>query len=138
MNSTGLRQAIFTRLNSYTPLTDLLGTGGVRSRTIQNTTPEDDGPFPYVTFSFPSAVPFDTKTSQGGDATVQVDVWSRGTDLERSAVQDAAYDALHLYDLPIAGADTVTVNVAGATEFMDSDNVTTHGVLSVVVIYDDI
>lgn len=138
MNSAELRQSVFTRLNSYTPLTDLLGTGGVRSRTIQSTVPENDAPFPYVTFSFPSALPFDTKTSQGGSVVVQVDVWSRGTGIDRSAAQDQVYDALHLYDLPIVGADTITVNCESQTEFMDSDNITTHGVLSFRVLYDDI
>ena len=137
MNSANLHQAVYTRLAGYVPLTSQIE--DVYSRVPQPDDAGSDAPFPYVTFEIASATPFDTKTDLGINAIVQVHVWSRTTsDLVRRAIEDAAYDALHRYSLPITSASTVDVLFETKTEFADPDGMTMHGVLSFRVTYDEV
>jgi hypothetical protein len=137
MNGAALYQAIYTRLAGTAAVASKVQ--GIYSRVPMPADAGDDGLFPYIFFNQPSALPFNTKTSDGMRAIIQVHVYSRsGSNIERLAIQDAVYDALHNYDLPIAGANTVLCQFQGVTDFMDPDGITTHGVVSFTVLYDDI
>lgn len=139
MNSANLQQAVYDRLNGFSALTALLGTAGIRTRVVQETQPEDTAPLPYVTFEFPSIIPFDTKTDNGANAIIRCHVWARSqSELARRAVEDQLYAALHLHDLSITGASTMICRFETKTEFDDPDGVTTHGVVDFRCVYDEI
>lgn len=136
MNSANLQQAVYTRLNGFTGLTALLGTAGIRTRVIQETQPESNAPFPYVTIELPSIQPLDTKDENGGNSIIRCHVWSRSqSELIRRAVEDQIYDALQKHDLSITGANTIDCRFESSSEFEDPDGVTTHGIVDFRVTY---
>ena len=137
MNESPLIQALYTRLAGYSPLMSQVV--NLYSDVPQPDDAGDDSAFPYVTFSVPNIAPFDAKDDNGGNAVIQVDVWSRSTSrLARAAVYDLVYDALQKFDLVIVGANTITCNFISKTEFDDPDGLTKHGVISFRILYDAI
>lgn len=137
MNGAALQQAIFDRLTNVTAVASQV-------QGIYTTVPQPDEAgnaalFPYIYFNVPSMVPMDTKTSDGIQATVNIHTYSRSdTRLERLAIEQSVYDALHKFELVITGANTIACGFSGSTYFTDPDGVTTHGVLNFTVTYDDI
>mgnify|MGYP003646307610 FL=1 len=139
MNSAALHQAIYTRLAGFTALTSKLSSLGVMSRVPQ---PDDAGEadlFPYVTFKVSGLNVWDTASTDGIDATLQVDVWSRSqSDLQFKAILDSVYDCLHKFDLVISGANTVNCLFLSGGEFDDPDGVTVHGFATFRITFDGI
>lgn len=139
MNLGAVQQAVYTRLSNFTALTSQLGSTGIKSRVPQVTEAEAEAAFPYVTFGFPSVLPWDTKSDDGGNAILQVHVWSRSqSSLQYQSILTSVYDALDKYDLVISGAATVTVDFQGSTYFEDPDGVTVHGISDFRITYDGI
>lgn len=139
MNSAALHTAAFTRLSGFAALTASLGSGGVASRHPQDDQAEAASVFPYVTFDFPSLRGFDTNTTDGVAAVLRVHVWARTTsDIQWRALQDAVYDCLHNYALPIAGANTVNCQFTSASDMQDPDGKTIHAWSDFDVTYDNI
>lgn len=139
MNLANLQQSVFTRLSNFTALTSQLAGQGVYARKPQDVNAESTTPFPYVTFSFPSGLPFDTDSKDGAEVILQVHVWSRSQSmLVHQAIMDSIYDALHKFQLVISGANTVDC-LFTTSQFMDDpDGVTTHGIMEFRVTYDGI
>ncbi|MGB1215974.1 MAG: DUF3168 domain-containing protein [Pikeienuella sp.] len=139
MNSAALHQAAFTRLAGFTALTSQLGTTGVKSKVPQPSKAEAVAAFPYVTFEFPSIVPFDTDDNDGGNAVLRVHVWARSpSDLVWRGVLDSVYDALHKYQIPIGGANTVDCLFQVSNVMDDPDGITTHAWSDFRITYDSI
>ena len=137
MNSAALQQAIYTRLTSVTAVASKVK--GIYTTIPQPADAGDAALFPYIFFDIPAGRPMDTKTSDGASMVVSVRTSSRSrSKLERQAIEQAVYDALHKLDLVIAGANTIAVGWEGSTYYPDPDGVTTHGVQSFRVTYDDI
>lgn len=139
MNLAGLQQAVFTRLSNYTALTSLLSGQGIYARKPQDDASESTTPFPYVTFDFPSVLPWDTDNINGAEAVLRVHVWSRSQSaLVGQAIMDAAYDALHKFQITISGANTMDCLFLRSQSMDDPDGVTTHGILDFRITYDGI
>lgn len=134
MNSVALHQAIYTRLAGFTALTSQVV--GVYSKVPQPDQAEDDAAFPFVTIGPHTRRPFDTDDDDGQQVTAAIHVWDRFTsELSRAAVRDAVYDALHKYDLPISGADTLDCLFINEGGFEDPDGKTFHSILQFRVTY---
>lgn len=94
----GINEALYSRLSSYTDLTDLISTRIYRVQAPENTT------FPYVTFGIDSQFPVH---AMGADAGLegpgyQFDVWADDTDeMEDVAIQVKA--ALRDFSGTVAG-----------------------------------
>jgi len=138
MNLANLQQAVFTRLSGFTALTSQLSGQGVYARKPQDPESEDASVFPYVTFTVVTVNPWDTDDTDGAQAIVQIDVWSRSQSRQQvAAILDSIYDALHKYQIPISGANTVDCLFAGGPIITDDpDGVTTHGVADFRATYD--
>lgn len=139
MNLANLQQAVFTRLAGFTALTSQLSGQGIYSRVPQQDESEDAAFFPYVTFDFPSTLPWDTDDTAGAQAILRVHVWSRSqSSLVLSRAMDSVYDCLNRFQIVIAGASTVDCLFINSTTMDDPDGVTTHGVVEFRVTYDEI
>jgi hypothetical protein len=139
MNLANLEQAVFSRLSGFTALTSQLVGQGIYSRKPQDVDAEDASLFPYVTFEFATIQPWDTDDTDGAQAILQVDVWSRSQSrLQISAIMDSVYDSLHKFQIVISGANTVDCLFDGSQVMSDPDGVTLHGVVEFRITYDEI
>lgn len=141
MKFEAVRVAVFQRLAGYAPL--LAITQGVGSERPQDDDAGDASQFPFTIIDEVTAQPWDTKTSNGGNQLVQVTTYARpsatasATTLANNAAQ-AAYDALHKYDLPISGADVVNCLFDSTPGmFKDPDGKTRYKPLVFRVVYDE-
>lgn len=111
-----IQQAVYTRL------------AGQLSVPVYDHAPQDVA-FPYVELGEIDAIPFDTDDSVGAETTVTIHTWSRYRGWkEVKEIQGRVYDALHRYNLPVAGAHLVTVEFEIGRTFLDADGLTRHGV----------
>lgn len=141
MNIEGIRQAIYTRLASFTALTTITESIGYEK-------PQDDDaasltPFPFTVIEDVSGQPWDTKDSDGGDQLIQVTTFCRPTSskaavtLANEAAQ-AAYDALHKYELPVVTSNVVNcIFDSDGGNTPDPDGVTRYRPMTFRVQYDD-
>jgi hypothetical protein len=136
MDSAALHQAIYTRLAGFTALTSKVV--GVYSSVPEDANSGSDAAFPYIVFNQVSIAPFDTKSSDGASALVDVHAYTRTkSDLVLLAIADEIYNALHKFDLVIAGANTIAVGFENKVEFDDPDGKTIHTAMTFRVVYDD-
>nr|WP_297388262.1 DUF3168 domain-containing protein [uncultured Roseateles sp.] len=118
-----LQTAVFTRLAAA------LAPVAVYDHVPQAVDPGSDVPFPYVTIGEDEPREWDTDTEDGFEATFTVHVWSRQLGrLQVKQLQDEIYDALHRYNLPVTGYETVLLSFESATTLQDPDGITQHGV----------
>jgi hypothetical protein len=135
MKLDNLQRAIFTRLNGYAPLTSAVA--GVYSRIPQSDDAGDVDEYPFVSIGSINGRPFDTKGTNGVEAVVQIDTWSRSTsDLERRAIMGHVYDALQKHDLTITDCNLIDCRFDGSSEMDDPDGITTHGISLFRVTYE--
>ena len=132
MNPAELQTAIYDRLND-TDVTDLLTTGYGIAAIFSEWAPQvtdagDPAFFPFVSFSFPSSVPFDDKLTVGQSSLVQVDVWSRVNTTQVKAIAKVIYDRLHRQPLEVAGH--ITTQCEGMDFTRDPDGLTRRGMLT--------
>lgn len=134
MNSANLHRALYTRLTGATGLSGVIN--GVYAHVAQ---PDDAGvaaDFPYITLGPHSRLPFDTDNDDGQQVSVNVHLWDRySSELSRSALRDAIYDALHKYDLPITSADLLDCLFTNETGSPDPDGETYHTTMTFRVTY---
>lgn len=120
MNDFAIQAAIYSRLTTYAPLTGY----STYDHVPQNAT------FPYNVIGEGTATQWDTDDSVGSDATVTIHTWSRYRGRkEVKEIQKLIYDALHRYELPVAGSHTVTVEWEYTDTMLDPDGLTRHGVI---------
>lgn len=141
MNIEGVRNAIYMRLAGFSALNAI--TNSIGYEKPQDDEPESLMPFPYTIIEDVSGQPWDTKTSDGGEQLIQVTTYCRPT-ASKSAVglanetAQAAYDALHKFDLVISGSNTVNClfdSDGGNTP--DPDGQTRYRPMTFRVVYDD-
>jgi hypothetical protein len=121
MSSAATQRAIYERLAGDYDVTSLV-------QAVYDHVPQDAA-FPYVVIGDSTEAQWDTDDSTGTEATVTIHVWSRFRGRsETKLIQDAIYQSLHRYDLPIDGVHTVTVEWEYAESFLDPDGLTRHGV----------
>ena len=134
MNSANLHRALYTRLTGATGLSGVIT--GVYAHVPQPDNAGDVAAFPYITLGPHTRSPFDTDDDDGQSVRVNVHLWDRySSELTRSAVRDAIYDALHKYDLAVTGADLLDCLFVNETGFPDPDGKTFHTVMGFRVTY---
>lgn len=141
MNFAGVAQAIRARLAGDATLSALVTYVGYDKP--QDTRPESMVAFPYCVIEDVSATPWDTKTSDGGEQLIQVTTYARPTatrsavDLADAAAQ-ATYDALHKFDLAVAGSNVVNCLFDSSPgNIPDPDGFTRYRPLTFRIQYDD-
>lgn len=126
MKALEIQGAIYQRLIDYTPLAS-------RVTAVYDDVPEDKE-FPYIVIGDDTAVPFDTDTSLGSEATITIHTWSRYPGKrEVKEIQGALYDALVRYPLEVSGAVTLDLmpdyqSVLLETGGRAEDGETRHGI----------
>lgn len=122
-----LQRAIYQRLTGEASVMNLVT--GVYDHVPQVDDPEDASDFPYITIGSDNLLPFDTDTSVGSDATIQIHVWSRHRGRSQiKEIQGAIYASLHRYSLPVADNHLVGVEWEWADSVMDPDGITRQGI----------
>lgn len=126
MKLAAVQQAVYTRLNSVTAITDAVT--GIYTFVPQVVDSEDDSAFPYITLGPVSVTPDDSKTDDGAQAIFDVHIWSRSKSaLTWRAIADDVYDALQKYDaLAVAGVTVIDCRFDSSAEFDDPDGVSHH------------
>lgn len=85
---------------------------------------------PYVVIGEDTFIPFDSDGKTGFVATLNIHVWSVFNGREEcKGIQEQIYNALHRSCLDIEGFNSVGVDFEFADTLLDSDGVTTHGVV---------
>lgn len=134
MKSAALQQAVFTRLNDAS-VTSLLSSAyaplpAIFTDVPQSLDAEKESSFPYVTIGGDTINPFDDKDNPGGNAVVQIDVWSRASSmLTLKAVVDAIDARLRRQPLSIAGATHITTELDSSVFSRDPDGKTKRAIL---------
>lgn len=140
MKAEQLQQGLFTRLSTDAALVAALSSAwGIPP--IFADVPEIDGGnnafFPYVTFGPDTLTPWDTKTSLGGNATVQINVWTRAANYTQAkAISSLIYDRLHYQQLTIPTANEVLTMNESMSFSLDPDGRTRRGLMLFRIIYD--
>lgn len=141
MNLGAVYQSVYNRLAGFTDLTSRLANGAasIYTRVPQPDDAGDDSLFPFVVIEGTSVTPWDTDDTDGAQATMSVHVYSRSQSiLEISGIATATYDALHKYQLVIAGGNTVDCLFDNSVGFEDPDGKTLHRVNDFLITYDEI
>ena len=113
-----IQKAIFQRLNSSP------GSG----YTVYDDVPED-AEFPYIVVGDGSSIPFDTKDTNGSEASVVVHSWSRFDGREEvKQIMGEIYDLLHEAEFGVQGHDTILCLVEFQETFLEPDGRTRHGI----------
>lgn len=125
-----LQRALYTRLNA-----EITGVTGVYDTPPQSDDSGDDSAFPYIKIGPFIPAPWDTDGSNGITVLADISLASRTTGLTRRGIMGQIYSALHKYDLPITGANTVDCLFEAETDFEDPDNITHRNVATFRVTY---
>ena len=140
MNLDGVSTAIRARLAGFTALSSAVQYIGYDKP--QDDAPEDITAFPFCVIEDVTARRWDDKTSEGGNHLVQVTTFCRPT-ASKSAIQlaketaQAAYDALHKFDLVVSGSNVIICLFEESPGLItDPDGVTRYQPMTFRVIYD--
>lgn len=140
MKAQALNQAIYNRLNDSS-VTSGLSTKYAPLVAIFSDVPQaldsgDDSYFPFITIGQNVISPYDVKSSVGGSAVVQVDVWWRGrSSIGMNALADAVDARLRRQSLTIDGATHITTELQSATPSDDPDGKTKRFLLLYSVLW---
>jgi hypothetical protein len=143
MKLAALQSALYTRLTTDAALVAALSAGwgapAVFSDVPEVTDPENNALFPYVTMGSEVATPFDTKSLNGAQVSVQIDVWSRSQSyLPVKQISQIIYARLHKQPLTISGAHHIETICDSNTTSLDSDGKTRRALMLFTVIFDGV
>lgn len=131
--SYSVQSAVFNVLSQDAALSGILAPHNTFTRSaIYDSVPQpnDAGKrveFPYITIGEDGIEDWSTDTSSGGDAVVNVHVWSRQAGWsEAKLIAAAIYDALHRKELLTPDFDFVHCEFEGERMIRDDDGVTMH------------
>lgn len=139
MNFEGVSLAIMRRLAGYTSWPTVPSYVGVDKP--QDAQAEAVANFPYVVLEEVAARPWDTKTSDGGEVLFQVTAFCRpngsmSAHAMANAMAQAAYDALHKFELTIGGSVCVNCLFEESPGVMrDPDGSTRYRPMTFRVVY---
>ena len=132
-HSFDLQSIIYSTLNGDSTLDGLVGDNKIFDNVPQATT------YPYVVIGNESAINRGTKTLDGNDYTMDIDVWSqyRGKK-EIKEIMERIYNLLHDATYSVSGANMVLSQIRNVLTLVESDGITRHGVLTLsVIVYDN-
>jgi len=143
MKLDALQTALYTRLSTDTALVAALSNTWFMPAIFYDVpevaNPSDNAYFPYVAIGSEVATPFDTKTDNGAQVSVQIDVWSRSqSDLQAKQIAQLIYDRLHHQPLTIAGASHIVTVCDSNSTSLDNDGKTRRALMLFTLLYDQI
>jgi hypothetical protein len=135
-----LQQAIYTALNvaSVTSLltTQYAGVPAIFSDVPQASDSELPAFFPYIKIGRDRIRPNNDKDKTGGNAIVQIDVFSRLTTFSQvKAIADAVELVIDRQPLTITGATWVTTELESSDFDLDNDGLTKQAIMQYRVLY---
>ena len=131
-HSFDLQTILYSTLNGDSTLDGIVGNNKIFDNVPQDTT------YPYVVLGNITALNRGTKTLDGNDYVLDIDVWStyRGKK-EISEAMERIYELLHDTTYSVSGADMVVSQVRNTITLVENNGITRHGVLSLsVIVYD--
>ena len=140
MNFGGVSQAIVARLGNFTALASK--TNYIGYDKPQDADPASGLPFPYTVIEDVAALPWDTKTSDGGDQLIQITTYCRPTSSKSAKAlatetAQATYDALHKFNLVVSGSNVVNCLFNDSPgSLIDPDGVTRYRPMTFRIVYD--
>ena len=132
-HSFDLQTILFSTLNGDSTLDGIVGNNKIFDNVPQDTA------YPYVVIGNINAINRGTKTLDGNEYNVDIDVWStyRGKK-EISDTMERIYELLHEASYSVSGADMVVSQVTNTITLVENNGITRHGVLSLsVIVYDN-
>jgi len=131
-HSFDLQSAIYSILNGDATLDSIIGNNKIFDNVPQDT------PYPYVVIGNINVINTGTKTLDGNEYNVDIDIWSeyRGKK-EISDAMERIYELLHDTTYSVSGANFVNSQVRSTITLVENDGITRHAVLSLsVIVYD--
>ena len=132
-----IQEAIFERLSNH-PIDSLLarrvGPNGQQQSApgIYDHVPEaadSNAQYPMVVIGDDTAIPFDTDTTVGLEATITIHTFSRYRGRsEVKEIQRSLYEALNRHNLDVDGFHTVDCIWDFSDTLLDNDGITRHGI----------
>lgn len=132
-HSFDLQSAIYSTLNDDSTLDGIIGNNKIFDHVPQDTD------YPYVRIGNISVANMGTKTLDGNEYSIDIDVWSRYRGKkEISDAMERIYDLLHEATYSVSGANMVVSQVRSTTTLRENDGLTAHGVIFLsVIVYDN-
>jgi len=131
-HSFDVQSAIYTILNGDSTLDAIVGNNKIFDNVPQDTA------YPYVVIGNINVINTGTKTLDGNEYNLDIDVWSeyRGKK-EISDAMERIYELLHDTTYSVSGANFVNSQVRSTITLVENDGITRHAVLSLsVIVYD--
>jgi len=118
-----LQEAVFTKLNSDSQLTNTLGAS------VYDEVPQGSA-FPYVQLGEEVSTDYSTKDEVGGETTLNIHVWSRSHGAkETKQIMDRVHTLLHDVSLSVTGYNFVNNRFEFSDVLRDPDGITRHGIM---------
>lgn len=146
MNPAALQDALFNVLSGDATLlaelstawTDSAGSIDAVFTDLPEENAEDDAFYPFVSFGRDATMPFDTKTSDGGSALVEINVWTRSADyVQAKQIAERIWALLHNQSLTISGCDHILTKMQDADFSLDPDGKTRRALMFFRIVYDN-
>ena len=119
---------IITKLKSDSNVNTLLATFDSVPAVFTHT-PQDFSGYPYIVVKDILLNGNDNDADLGFEGVINIHTWSDKRDLLFVGnLQKAIYDALHHFDMPMAGYDTVEMHQEYSNILLDPDGITMHGI----------
>ena len=131
-HSFDLQTILYSTLNGDSTLDGIVGDNKIFDNVPQDTS------YPYVVIGNINVANRGTKSLDGNEYSVDIDVWStyRGKK-EISQAMERIYELFHDTSYSVSGADMVVSQVRNTITLVENDGITRHGVLSLsVIVYD--
>lgn len=132
-HSFDLQTIIYSTLNGDSTLDGIIG-----DNKIFDNVPQDTG-YPYVVIGNESAINRGTKSLDGNEYTLDIEVWSqyRGKKEIKEAME-RIYTLFHDASYSVSGANMVVSQVRNVITLVENDGITRHGVITLsVIVYDN-
>ena len=131
-HSFDLQSIIYSTLNGDSTLDGIVGNNKIFDNVPQDTS------YPYVVIGNISVNNIGTKSLDGNDYSVDIDVWSQYRGKKQiSEAMERIYNLFHDATFSVSGADMVTSQVRNTITLVENDGITRHGVISLSVIVFD-
>ena len=124
---------LYSTLNNDSTLDGLVGNNKIFDNVQQDTA------YPYVVLSNFNVVNRGTKTLDGNEYSIDIDVWSQYRGKKQiSEIMERIYELLHDTSYSVSGADMVVSQVRNVITLVENDGITRHGVLTLsLIVYDN-
>ena len=139
MKSDALQQAIYTKLNVAaitSKLSDDYGVPAIFTDVPQADDSELPEFFPYIVIGGDTFTAFDDKDDGGNSVVVQIDVYSRASNMGAvKQIGDEVYAQIFRQALTIPGVTWITTEFQGADYTRDPDGLTKRAIMQFSVVY---